>query len=805
MLTLRLSTNVPHSNAVILPTALFDSLQRPPLLFVRPTQRQLNPSLANVVVSNPHTFLLKTIVSTAIPSTYQNPSNAYPTSRPSNESALRVSHELLIAWKGEPTSNPAGESEEVTLGVDIFPLSSEATRYILEHPVMGIRLQITTADDGSEDEIVSSFAKEDILTAIAGEVVCANTCVIIPTLRQRPIRYHCSSVTTGPSMSIADAETENGAIGEEIQEIAKALSWAEGSDVMLGMIQTGESIDLQLTAAKHEVFQPCADKGLSKTFAWVVGVLKAGLEEEKKLLPRTVMLAGHDRDDVDLLTQQVERWCHEHNGMVTHVFSTPQLLLEAEGVEQLELHLRVNSSRENLQLESTEPPYPERRMKHIQTVVIVEDLDLLAWEDASLSARQLVVRTSLQNLLKLANYPQPGQSENLIVLGTCRYPLSTRLAGLDFHQELVVEFPTELERAAVIAGSFNGEIPVPAIRSIAAVTNGYSRATLLRLCNDAHMHHALPPLEALRNALGSSSSSTSVNSPPWPFEITRAHYSSSQGSMGTERRWAGVGGYEKEKRRLEQLLRWQREQAMGLGIMLAGPSGCGKTLLSEALQKASSDVAWIRVKAAQLASKYLGESERLVRQLFAAGRRHAPCVIFIDEIDALAAKRDLRLGGSTDGSSGVEARVLSTLLNEMDGVDGGSGSGNAKLTIIAATNRLEAIDPALLRPGRFGHVLRIEKPSQEDRVEVLRELTRQMKIAEDVDLEDIAAHPSTMFSTPADLKEIVSLAATKAFREYLKKAECEAACPKHISVEMRHFREVMEESIIDFGKGSLTT
>ncbi|KAI9594063.1 P-loop containing nucleoside triphosphate hydrolase protein [Syncephalis fuscata] len=147
------------------------------------------------------------------------------------------------------------------------------------------------------------------------------------------------------------------------------------------------------------------------------------------------------------------------------------------------------------------------------------------------------------------------------------------------------------------------------------------------------------------------------------------------------------------------------------GALLYGPPGCGKTWLAkEIIGQLGMHV--IVARGTQLFSKYFGETEEKLRQLFRAARQHAPCIVFLDEVDALGTQRDL-----TDGEAGgkVQERLLSTLLNEMDGI-----SGNTGLFVLACTNRPDRVDDALLRPGRLDHLLYVNLPNKGDRAAILQ-------------------------------------------------------------------------------------
>ena len=161
---------------------------------------------------------------------------------------------------------------------------------------------------------------------------------------------------------------------------------------------------------------------------------------------------------------------------------------------------------------------------------------------------------------------------------------------------------------------------------------------------------------------------------------------------------------------------------------MAGPPGCGKTLLAKALAS-QSGVNFISVKGPELLSKYVGESERALREIFHKARQAAPCMIFFDEIDSLAPAR-----GSGGGDSGVTERVLSQLLTELDGIEELKG-----VLVLAATNRLDRLDQALLRPGRLRKIHKFPMPNEEDRKAILAVHLRGKPLAVTLSLEELAA------------------------------------------------------------------
>ncbi|KAF8925886.1 hypothetical protein BGZ58_000387 [Dissophora ornata] len=192
------------------------------------------------------------------------------------------------------------------------------------------------------------------------------------------------------------------------------------------------------------------------------------------------------------------------------------------------------------------------------------------------------------------------------------------------------------------------------------------------------------------------------------------------------------------------------------GVLLWGPPGCGKTLLAKAVAS-ESRTNFISVKGPELLNKYVGESERGIRQVFARARASAPCVIFFDELDALCSKRD-------DSQSEASARVVNTLLTELDGMENRSA-----VYVIAATNRPDIIDPAMLRPGRLDKLLYVQLPTMEERLDILQTLSRKTPLAPDVELEKVASDERCDNFSGADLASLVREAGMSALRSTLMK------------------------------------
>ncbi|EDV50482.1 nuclear valosin-containing protein-like isoform X1 [Drosophila erecta] len=216
------------------------------------------------------------------------------------------------------------------------------------------------------------------------------------------------------------------------------------------------------------------------------------------------------------------------------------------------------------------------------------------------------------------------------------------------------------------------------------------------------------------------------------------------------------------------------------GVLLCGPPGCGKTLLAKAIAN-EAGINFISVKGPELMNMYVGESERAVRACFQRARNSAPCVIFFDEFDSLCPKRS---DGGDGNNSGT--RIVNQLLTEMDGVEERKG-----VYILAATNRPDIIDPAILRPGRLDTILYVGFPEQSERTEILKATTKNGKrpaLADDVDLEEIAAQ--TEGYTGADLAGLVKQASMFSLRQSLNNGDTKL---DDLCVRSQHFKEALQQ------------
>jgi len=256
--------------------------------------------------------------------------------------------------------------------------------------------------------------------------------------------------------------------------------------------------------------------------------------------------------------------------------------------------------------------------------------------------------------------------------------------------------------------------------------------------------------------------------------------------------WDQVGGLEDVKEELREAVEWplkypdlfaQLNATPPKGLLLYGPPGTGKTLLAKAVAH-ESESNFISVKGPELLNKFVGESEKAVREVFRKARQASPCIIFFDEIDSVAPTR-----GSSLGDSHVTERVISQFLTEMDGLE-----ELRNVIIIAATNRPDIIDSALLRPGRFDRLLFVPPPDLEARKQIFKIHTRKTPLAEDVNLDELAR--KTDGYTGADIASLANTGVMLALREHISKAKDPEDAKKRakgLKVARRHFDEALQK------------
>ena len=344
-----------------------------------------------------------------------------------------------------------------------------------------------------------------------------------------------------------------------------------------------------------------------------------------------------------------------------------------------------------------------------------------------------------------------------------------------FDREIEVPLPDAEARAAILELHARRlpRAPELDLRQVAKESYGYSGADMAALAREAAM---VSIEEAHANA--------ALHLRP----LSAADFAAARRRVGASLvrgcaveapavEWSDIGGLEDVKQRLRQAVEWPLRHADAFarlalraprGVLLHGPPGCSKTTMARAAAHASG-ATLIPLSGASLFSMFLGEGERQLARAFARARAAAPSIILLDEADGVAGRRG---EGAAQGGSGAEERLLCTLLSELDGLAPASG-----VLLIAATNRPDALDAALLRPGRLDLHLYVPPPDAEGRLQALRIHTRRTPLAQDVDLQQLAQ--LTRGCTGAELAALCAEAAQGALRE----------SPDALQVAHRHFTD----------------
>jgi transitional endoplasmic reticulum ATPase len=256
-------------------------------------------------------------------------------------------------------------------------------------------------------------------------------------------------------------------------------------------------------------------------------------------------------------------------------------------------------------------------------------------------------------------------------------------------------------------------------------------------------------------------------------------------------KWEDIGGHASIKQELQEAVEWPlkyqgvftySDATPPKGILLYGPPGTGKTLMAKAAAN-ESEANFISIKGPELLSKWVGESEKGVREVFRKARQAAPCIIFFDEMDAIAPIR------GSNGDSHVTERVISQLLTELDGLE-----VLTNVMVIAATNRPDIIDPALLRPGRFDRLLYVPPPDRDSRIQIIKIHIKKKPLTEEINIEELAKH--TDGYTGADIASLMSTAVMLALRDHITKYKDPKEADNHakeLKVNMRHLEEAMKK------------
>ena len=375
-----------------------------------------------------------------------------------------------------------------------------------------------------------------------------------------------------------------------------------------------------------------------------------------------------------------------------------------------------------------------------------------------------------------------------------------------FDREIEIRVPDKFGRLEVLqVHSRNMPFDSSVDQSrIASVTHGFVGADLEYLCKEAAMkclRRVLPEINLEETMLHAETLDRLVITQSDFEQAIKDVMPSAMREVYLETpdvKWDDIGGLDDVKRELQEAVEWPLKypnlyskigHTVPKGILLHGPSGTGKTLLAKAVAT-ESDANFISIKGPELLSMWVGESERGMREIFRRARQASPCVIFFDEIDSVAPSRGGGMEGHGGGSgSAMSNRMVSQLLTEMDGISELHG-----VVVLAATNRPDMVDPALLRPGRFDRIIMTPNPDNQTRNKIIQIHSEDKPLGPDVNFQRIA--DMTDGFSGADTSAVANTAVSLVLHEYLAKYPTPEEAAKHASeahVMLRHFEEAVRK------------
>ena len=420
----------------------------------------------------------------------------------------------------------------------------------------------------------------------------------------------------------------------------------------------------------------------------------------------------------------------------------------------------------------------EEASKSAPSIVFIDEIDSIAPKRGQVQGE--AEKRLVAQLLTLMDGLEARA--NLVIIAATNRPEAIdealRRPGR-FDREIIVGVPDERGRREILGIHTRG-MPLGDrvdLAELARTTYGFVGADLAALAREAAIdavRRIMPRLNLQERSIPAEVLDTlAVTREDFLEALKRVQPSAMREVMvqAPQVRWEDVGGLDDAQERLREGVELPLKdpdafRRLGIrpakGFLLYGPPGTGKTLLAKAVAR-EAEANFIATKSSDLLSKWYGESEQQIARLFARARQVAPCVIFIDEIDSLVPAR-----GGGMGEPQVTERVVNTILSEMDGLE-----ELQSVVVIGATNRPNLVDPALLRPGRFDELIYVTVPDKAGRRRILEIQTGKMPLAEDVDLDDVAANTERF--TGADLEDVVRRAGLTALRRSLQSEKVTAA------------------------------
>jgi transitional endoplasmic reticulum ATPase len=427
----------------------------------------------------------------------------------------------------------------------------------------------------------------------------------------------------------------------------------------------------------------------------------------------------------------------------------------------------------------------EEAEENAPSIVFIDEIDAIAPKREEVSG-ETERRVVAQLLTLMDGLKTRGQ---VVVIGATNRPDALDMAlrrGGRFDREIEIGVPDKDGRREVLQIHTRG-MPLDKkvdLDEIADTTHGFVGADLEMLCKEAAMRvlrRVLPDIKADEEIPKETLKKMIIQKSDFKEALKEVQPSALREVLVQvpDIKWEDIGGLESAKQELREAVEWPLKypesfEKFGVtpprGVLIYGPPGTGKTLLAKAVANESNSN-FIAVKGPELLSKWVGESEKGVREVFRKARQTAPTVIFFDEIDSIAS---VRSGASSD--SGVTQRVVNQLLTEIDGLE-----ELQDVAVIAATNRVDIMDPALLRPGRFDRHVKVGDPDEKARLAIFKVHTKDMPLADDVDLEYLAKNTEKYVG--ADIEAVCREAVMLTLRDDLKAEQ----------VKMKYFKKAMKK------------
>lgn len=432
---------------------------------------------------------------------------------------------------------------------------------------------------------------------------------------------------------------------------------------------------------------------------------------------------------------------------------------------------------------------------HAPAIIFIDEIDAIAPKRLEVTGE--VEKRVVGQLLALMDGLK--KRSQVVVIGATNIPdaldPALRRPGR-FDREISIHVPDQEERAEILEIHTRG-MPLAKeveLTKLAEITHGFVGADLEAICREAGM-------DAVREIFTEIDfqNKTIPYEKLLSLEVTMNHFTHAMGEVEPSAirevfveipnvMWEDIGGLTEIKKALKTAIEWPlkyRELFEHLkarhikGILLTGPPGVGKTLIAKAAAS-MSNANFISVKGPALFSKWVGESEKKIREVFKKAKQAAPCIIFFDEIDALTSQR-----ACDPLDSGVGQRVISQLLTELDGVEELKG-----VVVLAATNRIDLVDPALLRQGRFDHIFKIQEPNEQERCEIFKIHMKGRPVTQGVSLEKLAFR--TKGFVGSDICSVCEKAAMNAIGHFLDHKD---SCLEHLIIQEEDFYQAIDEIV----------